>query len=181
MANTGKDLIVVKWNPRILLRNLKDALSHFIGTSGPQLTHNTVPFSNVKTAKKTIGVLGKTGCDFNFTAPANTTAQNIQLTGIVPANARVLEVRIRNTESPLGLVSMALTAGNASAGAQFLASVQCFTLAAIAGTLLALLWTVAPVATASDVWIGATPGANWSLDTTNVGKWEVNVTYIEVS
>ena len=147
---------------------------------GAQLELGGVSCTNFKTVKKTIGVFGKTGCDFNFTAPANTTAQNIDLGAIVPQNARVLEVRIKNVESPLGLVSTALTAGNVSAGAQFLASVQCFTLATLVGTLLALLWTVAPNgAAASNVWIGATPGANWSLDSTNVGKWEVNVTYIE--
>lgn len=146
---------------------------------GTQLDLNDTSITNLKTVKKTIGVYGKAGCDFNFTNPANTTAQPIDLGSIIPAYARVLEVRVRCVEEATGLVSMALTAGNASGGAQFMASVQCFANNTIVGTLLALLWTVLPTNAASKVWIGGTPGANWSLDTTNVGKWEVNVTYLE--
>lgn len=179
MANTGKDLIVVKYTPKILLRNLKDLLSHYLGTSGPQLTHNSVPFSNVKTVKKTIGAPGVAGCDFNWTSAANTTAQNLDLGSIIPAFARVLEVRARVIATHTGGVSLAITAGNASTGEQFLASVQAFTLNVVVGTLLALLWTVAPTNAASKVFIGAVPGANWSLMT--VGKMEVSITYIEVS
>jgi len=180
-----RDLEVVKWTPKFILRSLKFAVRHYVGASATQLTHypqggTERQFSNVKCVKKTIGVYGKAGCDFNFTNPVNTTAQNIDLGSIVPAFARVLETRVVCDESPTGLVSMALTAGNASAGAQFMASVQCFTLSTVVATLVALLWTVAPTNAASKVWIGATPGANWSLDTTNVGKWSVYTYFTEI-
>lgn len=175
-----RDLQIKKWDPRILLHSYRNSFLGWLGTKYNAIALNGVAFSNIKTVKTIIGVYGKAGCDFNFTNPANTTAQNLDLGSIIPAYARVLEVKIVNEESPLGLVSMALTAGNASAGAQFLASAQCFSLTTVIATLLALLWTVAPAAAASKIWIGATPGANWSLDTTNVGKWSVYTTYIDV-
>jgi hypothetical protein len=174
----GQNIKLKRWDPQILFRSLKHSVTAILGVGATQLEHNGVPFSNVKTVKKTIGAPGITGCDFNFTSAANVTAQNIDLGSIVPANARVLEVRIRNVATFTGLTSLAITAGNASAGAQFLASVQCYTLNTIVGTLLALLWTVVPTNAASKVWIGATPGANWSLAT--AGKLEVNVIYIEI-
>jgi len=136
-----------------------------------------VMFSNLKCVKKTIGAYGVAGCDFNFTNPANTTAQNIDLGSIIPADARVLEVRVKNKATFTGGTTLAITAGNASAGAQFMASVQCYTLDVIVWTLLALLWAVAPANAATKVWIGATPGANWSGIT--AGKLEVNVFYLE--
>jgi hypothetical protein len=177
---TDRDFKVKKWDPKLLLQSLKFAVLHYLGASATQITHNGVACTNLKTAVKTIGVYGKAGCDFNFTNPANMTAQNIDLGSIVPAHARVLEVKVICNETPTGLVSMALTAGNVSAGAQFMASIQCYTLNTVVATLLALLWTVIPTNAASKVWIGATPGANWSLDTTNVGKWTVYVTYLEI-
>lgn len=175
-----RDLQLNKWDPRILFRSGRYSFIGWLGVMYNALTLNGVPFTNIRTVKKTIGVYGKAGCDFNFTAPANVTAQNIDLGSIIPAYARVLEVKVVSEETPTGLVSLALTAGNASAGAQFMASVQCFTATVVAATLLALLWTVLPTAAASKIWIGATPGANWSLDTTSVGKWSVYVTYIDV-
>lgn len=177
MSNYQKDLIIKKYSPRLLLHSFKYNFLAWLGVVGNQLSLNDVAFSCVKTVKKTIGAYGLTCCDFNFANPANMTAQNIDLGAIIPANARVLEVRIVNKATFTGGVSLAVTAGNVSAGAQFLASVQAFTLNTVVGTLLALLWTVLPVNTASNVFIGATPGANWSLITD--GKLEVNVTYIE--
>lgn len=177
MANYQKDVIVKKWTPKILLHSLKHAFPGWIGISNSQLTLNDVPFSCLKVVKKSIGAYGVAGCDFNFANPANITAQNIDLGAIVPAHARVLEVRIKNKITFTGGVSLALTAGNASAGAQFLASVQCYTMDTIVGTLLALLWTVLPTNVASNVWIGGVPGANWSLITG--GTIEVNVVYLE--
>lgn len=165
------------FNPLILLWNLAESFQGWIGIKNGQVALNGVPFSAVKTVKKTIGAPGIADCDFNFTSAANTTAQNIDLGSIIPAFARVLEVRVKAANTFTGGTSLAITAGNASAGAQFLASVQCYSANTIVGTLLALLWTVLPTNAASKVWIGATPGANWSLMTG--GKLEVNVTYIE--
>jgi hypothetical protein len=175
-----RDLQIKKWDPRILLHSGRNSFLGWLGTKYNAIALNGVAFSNVKTVKIIVGVFGKAGCDFNFTAPVNTTAQNLDLGSIIPAFARVLETKVVCEESPTGLVSMALVAGNASAGAQFMASVQCFTLSTVVATLVALLWTVAPTAAASKVWLQGTPGANWSLDTTNVGKWSVYVTYIDV-
>lgn len=175
----GQDWKIKMYNPGLLLHNTKDAFKGWLRTKGSQLLLNDIAFSTVKTVKKTIGAPGVAGCDFNWTSAANTSAQNIDLGSIIPAFARVLEVRIKVTATHTGGVSLAVTAGNASAGAQFLASVQAFTLDVVVGTLVALLWTVAPTNAASKVWIGGTPGANWSLMT--VGQLEVHVTYIETA
>jgi len=185
MPIIDRDLQIKKWDPRILLHSGRFSFRGWLGIKhkavalSDGLDNEAVPFSCLRTVKRTIGAYGVAGCDFNFANPVNMTAQNIDLGAIIPANARALEVRVRNVATFTGLVSLAITAGNASAGAQFLASIQCFTLDVIVGTLLAILWTVVPSNAAAHVWIGATPGANWSLDTTNVGKLEVNVTYIE--
>jgi hypothetical protein len=175
-----RDLQIKKWDPRILLHSGRNSFLGWLGTKYNAIALNGVAFSNIKTVKTTLGVYGKAGCDFNFTAPVNTTAQNKDLGAIIPAYARVLEVKIVCEEAPTGLTSMALVAGNVSAGAQFLASVQCFSLHTVVATLLALLWTVAPTAAASNIWVQGTPGSNWSLDTTNVGYWSIYTTYIDV-
>jgi len=86
---SGKDLIVKKWTPRVLLESLKYGFRAWIGISGSQLTLNDVVFSNIKTVKKTIGAPGVAGCDFNFSSDVEAD-RAIDLGSIIPALANVM-------------------------------------------------------------------------------------------
>ena len=68
-------------------------VEHALGAGPTQFTHKGIPFSNVKTVKKSIGGVGVAGCDFNFATAANASEQVIDLGSIVPALARVLDVK----------------------------------------------------------------------------------------
>lgn len=89
----GYDIKIKKSNPRLLLHSVKDAFLAWIGVKGSQLTLNLVAFSNVKTLKYSIGALGVAGCDANFATATNVTEQCFDLGAVVPAFARVLDVK----------------------------------------------------------------------------------------
>jgi hypothetical protein len=89
----GTDIKIKRWDPKILFRSLRHSFSAWLGVSATQLTLNDVDFSNVKTVKKTIGGVSVAGCDFNFATADNVTEQPIDLGAIVPAFARVLDVK----------------------------------------------------------------------------------------
>jgi hypothetical protein len=94
------DVFVIMRNyPVVKLISRLLSVEHTIGVDATQLTHQGVPFSNVKTVKKTIGGVGVAGCDFNFTTAANASAQNINLGSIIPALARVLDVKTFTREA----------------------------------------------------------------------------------
>ena len=173
----GSDIKIKKWNPRFLLNSLKDAFLAWIGVEGSQLTLNSVAFSNIKTVKKTIGGVGVAGCDFNFATAANTTEQVIDLGSIVPANARVLDVKSVTNATFTGATTLVAEAGNASSGAQFIASASIYTAAEITAVTHTLGLNVAPVAAASKVYVAATPSSNWSGVT--AGKVTYYITFIE--
>lgn len=178
---TDRDFKVKKWDPKFLLHSLKHAIVHYLGATLTQLTHKGVPFSNVKTVKKKIGYPGSVAlglADFQWASAGNMTAQNIDLGAIVPALARVLDVKIHTEQTHTGAVSLALTAGNASAGSQFVVTGASYTLNDVRAIAAATDFTEAPAAAASKVFIGGTPGANWSLMT--AGRVAIYVTYIEI-
>ena len=175
----GQYLKIKMWDPKVLFRSIRKSADLWFGagTSPTQLELNGVPCTSVKTVKKTIGHPGCIESDFTWTSAANTTAQNKDLGSIVPAFARVLDVKLVTEETHTGAVSLAVTAGNASAGSEFVATGASYTLNDVRACLHAIALNVAPVAAASKVWIGGTPGANWSLMT--AGRLAVYVTYIE--
>jgi hypothetical protein len=175
-----KDFKVKKWDPKILLHSGRNFLAT-IGVGATQLTLGDVAFSNIKTVKKTIGYPGSVVlglADFQWTGDANTTAQNKDLGSIIPALARILDVKIITEATHTGGVSLAITAGNVSAGSQFVATGANYTKDAVRAIAHGDGLGVAPVIAASKVWIGGTPGANWSLMT--AGILAVYVTYIEI-
>lgn len=88
------DVFVIMRNyPVVKLISRLLSVEHTIGVDVTQLTHQGIPFSNVKTVKKTIGGVGVAGCDFNFATAANANEQVIDLGSIIPALARVLDVK----------------------------------------------------------------------------------------
>lgn len=175
------DVFVIMRNyPVVKLISRLLSVEHTIGVDATQLLHQGVPFSNVKTVKKTIGGVGVAGCDFNFATAANTSEQVIDLGAIVPANARVLDVKTRTEVAFAGtsLSALVMETGNSSSGAQFIASATIMAANAITAANL-ITMNVAPAAAASKVYCAATPtGANWAA--VLAGKVSVYVTYIEV-
>ena len=136
-----------------------------------------------KTIKKTIGMVGVAGCDFNFVTAANTTKQNIDLGAIIPAFARVRDVVAITTTliAGTGLSAFGVEAGNVSAGAQHWASADLIAANAIGQQAVGASYTpLAIVAPASNVFISGTPtGANWAAVT--AGVLTIYVTYTERS
>ena len=89
----GMDLKIKKYDPKILLHSTRRSFLGWLGVSATQLELNGVAISTVKTVKKTIGGVGVAGCDFNFATAANVTEQVVDLGSIIPALARVLDVK----------------------------------------------------------------------------------------
>ena len=174
----GMDLKIKKWDPKILFRSLRHSFTAILGVGASQLELNGVPFSNLKTIKKTIGAPGVTGCDFNFASAANTTEQVIDLGSVIPALARILDVKTHTevafAPDPTTLV---METGITSSGNELIASATIKSADAITAMANAAALNVAPIATARKIYCAATPGANWS--TITAGKLSVYATYIE--
>ena len=131
----------------------------------------------VCTIKKTIGGVGVIGCDFNFASANNTTAQNIDLGAIIPAYARVIDVVTITNSTFTGATSLAATVGSSSGGNQYITSSTIYAATAIASSASGAALAVAPSASATHAWLGATPGSNWSNVT--AGKVSVYFSYID--
>ena len=249
----GQPFKIKMYNPRLLLHSVQHAFLAWIGVTRQQLTLNDVAFSNVKTKRFIIGGVGVEDCDFNFETAANVTEQVINLGAIIPALARVLDVKTHTLEvfnaraieiaswavdtnvvtivtdeahglandNSVTIAGMAETAlngtatvtvvdatsftfskthdnaettavtagtvtatltlaaetGNASSGNQFISSASIKALNAITAMANAGALNVAPSASASNVYVAATPSSHWQLVTS--GKVAVYVTYIE--
>lgn len=249
----GQILKIKMWDPELKLHSLRNSFLARLGVGPKQLELNGVAFSAVKTVKKTIGGVGVADCDFNFATAANANEQVIDLGAIVPALARVLDVKAHTsvafdsktiatasravtsnvativTASAHGLVtgaSVAISgmdddtydgthtvtvvdtttftyslthadetttadtggtvaptltlvaeAGNASSGNQFFASGTIKAADAIQAVAHAGALNVAPSASASKVYVAATPNVFWANVTS--GKVDIYVTYIE--
>lgn len=171
------DIKIKKYNPRILLNSLKETFLAWIGVSGSQLSLNDVVFSNIKTVKKTIGGVGVEDCDFNFESASNTTEQVIDLGAIIPANARVLDVRSITNAVFTGASTLVAEVGHTSSGSEFISSATIYAENAITAVAHTGALNVAPSATERHVYVSATPGANWSNVT--AGKVTYYITYIE--
>jgi len=133
-------------------------------------------YKSVQTVKKTIGGVGVAACDFNFATAGDTAEQVIDLGAIVPARARVIDVYLITDTIFTGATSLVADVGNASGGAQFIASATIYAANAVLAQAVGGAFTVAPAVAASNVFVNATPGANWSNVT--AGKVSCYVTFI---
>ena len=135
-------------------------------------------YKSVQTVKKTIGGIGITA-DFNFVTAANQNEQVIDLGAIIPARARIIDIYLITDATFTGATSLVADVGNASGGAQFIASATIYAANAVLAQAVGGAFTVAPAVAASNVFVNATPGANWSGVT--AGKVSVYVTFINVT
>lgn len=99
MAQQGWPVKVKAWNPRILLHSINESFRAWMSVRYSQFALNDVVFSNIKTVKKTIGGVGVEDCDFNFATAANANQQNLDLGAIIPAFARVLDIKTVTKEA----------------------------------------------------------------------------------
>jgi len=99
MAQQGWNVKVKSFSPKILLWSLNESFRAWMSVRYSQFALNDVVFSNIKTVKKTIGGVGVADCDFNFATAANASEQNIDLGAIIPAFARVLDVKTVTKEA----------------------------------------------------------------------------------
>jgi hypothetical protein len=138
--------------------------------------------SLVSLITKTIGHPGDTNVDFTWISQANTTQQNLDLGGIVPAGARVIAVEIRCTEEA-NVSDMSMGAGNVSGGAQFITLSTSIdqvdeSLGISDGTLLPAIKL--DFVNHMHIWISGAPSfTNWSA--MNQGKWIVYITCLKYS
>lgn len=191
-ATAGQTITVTTYlgiDRNVVLSDAKDYVELFCTANGVYtLVNYSRPYGpTIGGARKTIGRPGATGCDFTFSSAANSTAQNIDLGGIVPSQARIIGIEIICTEvlhSTAGASDITMRAGNASAGEQFISSLSCDDLREVVGIIDATKPAVVPMVVnqfnyKSNIFIGGDPDQNW--DTIDTGKWQVFVTYIEYS
>jgi len=136
-------------------------------------------YKSVRTVKKTIGGVDVEGCDFNFVTAEDKAEQVIDLGAIIPARARVIDLYLITEDTFTGATTLVAEVGNASSGAQFIASNTIYAANAVLAQATGAAFTVAPAVSASNVYVSATPGANWSNVT--AGKVTVYVTFIDVT
>lgn len=120
-----------------------------------------------------VGVAGVTGVDANFTSVANTTAQNLDLGALIPAKCFVEYAMIECLTAFGTTETLAVRLGTASTGQQLIAAADCNDAGAIIASALGSNPLATPVAAATNIFLGATPSANWSTVTT--GKWVIKV------
>lgn len=135
-------------------------------------------YKSVQTIKKTIGGIG-VSADFNFVTAANTNEQVIDLGDIVPAKARIVDVFTFTDAVFTGATTLVAETGTSSSGNELIGSATIYDANAITATANAGAFIAVPSASATHVYVSATPGANWSNVT--AGKVSVYVTYINVT
>lgn len=135
----------------------------------------------VKTKAVTIGHPNDTNVDYTFTYAANTTEQKLELADIVPAWARVIDCVIICTEDPnssAGDGAFTIDADHDNTGGtEYAGTADCNDLNDFTAMATGSVHPVAILASASSVYVNATPGQNWS--TYDAGKWRCIVTYID--
>jgi hypothetical protein len=132
----------------------------------------------VRTVKKTIGCVGSAET-FKFATEDGTTEQPINLGAIVPALARIVDIFVHTKVAFDGITSLGVKVGPTTGTDTYIASVDMYTLNTINARAHAGALLNPPVAAASNVWVSATPGGHWDLNT--VGQLDIYVTYIEVT
>ena len=116
--------------------------------------------------------------DFQWDNTASNQAQqNLDLGALVPAWCEFVSMYLRCYEAVDDTPTFNFEIGTASSGNQIAADAEYDTLHAFYSTAAAGSPVIAVTAAARNIWIGATPDANW--DTLEQGKWVVSVTYID--
>ena len=129
----------------------------------------------------TLGAVGATGTDMVFTTAANTTAQVVNTGAVVPPFARILNVGVICTTAATfsgGGTTLVATVGTSATGTELAANAATMYAANTVIDVNSIVTTpVTSSASATTIYVKATPGANWS--TMTGGAWTVLVAYID--
>jgi len=149
-----------------------------VGLSGSNNIVISKARNQLVTKRFTIGSVGDTGTDMVFTTAANTTEQVVNTGAVIPPFARIVDVSLINTEAAVvGVTTLVAKIGTASGGDQIAASATIYAANAILGPAATAI-PVASAATATTIYVSATPGGNWS--TMTAGQWTLVITYLDV-
>lgn len=136
-------------------------------------------YKTVRTIKKTIGAPSFGGTDYNFSSAANQTEQVITLTNVVPAKARIVDVMVYCDAIFTNAVSMAVDVGTTSGGGELVTSGSVYSAGQLIASPNAGAFIATPSGTASNIYVNATPGANW--DQFTAGSMSVFITIIDLN
>lgn len=142
------------------------------------ISRSTDTYMVMKTVIKTINLDSSDDDeDFEFDdSQTNVTEQSVNLGAIVPAFAELSSAQIRCFEAVVG-GTMSIDLGTTTGGSQILGAANTDALNEINKTDPGEAPEVGAGNTTKNVWINATPSANWS--TLSAGKWSVMITYID--
>ena len=133
----------------------------------------------VKTVVKTIDLDDDASTDdFQFDDDAeNQNEQTIDCGAIIPAYAEILSCQLRCFETVTGDGTMGIDVGTSSGGNEILSSANTDSANDINATGAGDGPEVVATNAARNVYVNATPGANWN--TLDAGRWAIMVSYID--
>jgi hypothetical protein len=134
----------------------------------------------VKVNKILIGHANSSGENYVFAADANTTEQVLTIASVVPAYARILDVQLINKEAAVfsgGATTLVAEIGTSSSGNEIAASATIYAINVLLQPATGTSPLVSVSATASSLYVSATPGRNW--DEMTAGQWVLLVTYVD--
>jgi len=152
--------------------------------SNLQVESEPISSLQLRFAKYTIGWPGATGVDHVFAAAADKVEQGIQLgtAAIIPKFGRVVDVVIACTENFTGSAGdeagFGCEIGTASGGAQYAASANVDDVDDLNYTASGASFLVAPSASATSVYVSATPTTN-NFSELTAGKIKCYIIYVD--
>ena len=154
----------------VLTKKMMDELQTMLDTISAQ--------NRIYTVKKVITYPGRADMDYCFKSATNQSEQVIDIASVIPPYGRLLDAFMYSPEQWTSGVSFGVKLGNASAGEQLIASANMYAIGAKASMAHGGGFNNAITDVASDIFVSATPGANWSALTG--GKLIIYVTYIDL-
>lgn len=132
---------------------------------------------SLKTVTKTISIVPAGSVDdFSFAANGDAAEQPVNLGALVPAFAELVSAQIHCFEAVIG-GTMSIDLGVTTGAGDILAAGATDALNEINTTVAADSPEVEATTAAKNIWINATPSANWS--TLTAGRYSVMVSYID--
>lgn len=135
-------------------------------------------YKSLRTVKVTIGAPGFGGTTFNFTSAANQNEQVIALGALIPAKCRLVDVMVHCDAVFTNAVSLVADVGITSGGPELITSGAIYNMGDIIASPNAGAFILTPSKDPINLFLNATPGANWSAFT--AGSVSVYVTFIDV-
>jgi len=160
---------------------VKKHLKTFVSALNAMFTELYANDQLMKTVKVTIGAVGVSGCDHNFTTAANYTEQVIDFGHVLPARAKVVDITSVTDAAFTACTTLVAEVGASSSGAEYVTSASIKALGAITTMSHALSLAVAPVDAVAHVFVAATPDSGTTWAALTAGKVSYYITYIDLN